>query len=68
MVYGIDPSPPNGADEFLAKYGIQYATELSEILANKNVEGVVLATPHSMHEEQCLAVIAAGKQLFCEKP
>jgi predicted dehydrogenase len=29
---------------------------------------VVLATPHALHEEQALRVIAAGKELFCEKP
>ncbi len=28
----------------------------------------MLATPHALHEEQALRVIAAGKSLFCEKP
>jgi len=28
----------------------------------------VLATPHSLHEEQILAAAKAGKHVFCEKP
>ena len=29
---------------------------------------MILATPHALHEEQALKVIAAGKNIFCEKP
>src|ERR1700751_5585877 len=68
ILYGVDPAPPDGTDEFLAEYGIRHGKELSDVLPDKNLEGVILATPHSLHEEQCLAVIAAGKELFCEKP
>jgi predicted dehydrogenase len=68
ILYGVDPAPPAGTDEFLAEYGIRHGKELSDVLPDKNLEGVILATPHSLHEEQCLAVIAAGKELFCEKP
>ena len=32
------------------------------------VEAVVLATPHSLHEAQIEAAVAAGKHVFCEKP
>ena len=28
----------------------------------------MLATPHSLHEAQIAAAVAAGKQVFCEKP
>jgi predicted dehydrogenase len=68
VLYGIDPSPPEGAAEFLGRFGVKHARTLDEVLADPEVEGVILATPHQMHEEQCLAVLAAGRELFCEKP
>ena len=38
------------------------------VLANGNIDAVILATPHGLHEEQVLAAAAARKQIFCEKP
>lgn len=40
----------------------------SEMLADPAVEAVYLATPVGLHREQGLAVLAAGKNLLCEKP
>ena len=68
VLYGVDPAPPNGTSEILERYGIRQVNQLADILADTKLHGVILATPHSLHEEQCLAVIAAGKELFCEKP
>ncbi len=41
---------------------------LSELLTDPQVQVVHLASPNSAHYEQCLAVLAAGKHLVCEKP
>jgi predicted dehydrogenase len=41
---------------------------LDEMLADERVEAVVLATPHSLHADQIVAVAAAGKPVMCEKP
>ncbi|MBX3570049.1 MAG: Gfo/Idh/MocA family oxidoreductase [Rhizobiaceae bacterium] len=68
VLYGVDPVPPAGALDFLKEHGVRHAADLATVLADPEVEGVILATPHQMHEEQCLAVLAAGKELFCEKP
>ncbi|HUA19372.1 MAG TPA: Gfo/Idh/MocA family oxidoreductase [Bryobacteraceae bacterium] len=38
------------------------------LLANPQVDAVVLATPHSMHAQQVIAAAAAKKHVFCEKP
>jgi predicted dehydrogenase len=38
------------------------------LLANRQVDAIVLATPHSMHAQQVIAAAAAGKHVFCEKP
>lgn len=39
-----------------------------ELLANANVDAVVLATPPALHGDQILAAAAAGKHVFIEKP
>ena len=39
-----------------------------QLLADKNVDAVVLATPHSLHSAQTVAAAKAGKHVFCEKP
>src|SRR5262245_8028111 len=44
------------------------AKDFTALLADKNVDAVVLATPHSQHTEQVIAAAHAGKHVFCEKP
>jgi predicted dehydrogenase len=38
------------------------------VLADRSVQAVVLATPHSLHAQQVVAAARAGKHVFCEKP
>jgi len=38
------------------------------LLADREIDAVVLATPHSLHSAQVVAAAAAGKHVFCEKP
>jgi predicted dehydrogenase len=68
MLYGVDPTPPADVDEVRKLCPFKLETSLDKALADAAVEGVILATPHSQHEEQSLRVVAAGKNLFCEKP
>src|SRR5215467_6900075 len=44
------------------------AATVDELLADKEVEAVYVATPHPFHEKMALAAIAAGKPVLCEKP
>src|SRR5688572_18878390 len=44
------------------------AKDFNALLANKDIDAVVLATPHSQHTEQVIAAAQAGKHVFCEKP
>jgi predicted dehydrogenase len=54
--------------EFARGQGIAFETDFARALANPEVQGVVLCTPHSQHCEQVVAAAAAGKHVFCEKP
>jgi len=38
------------------------------LLADKSIDAVVLATPHSLHSAQTVAAATVGKHVFCEKP
>ncbi len=44
------------------------SSDLQDALDDGAVELIILATPHSLHEEQIVRVAAAGKHVFCEKP
>ncbi|MCW6509259.1 Gfo/Idh/MocA family oxidoreductase [Hyphomicrobiales bacterium BP6-180914] len=48
--------------------GIPVSADYADALADPAVEAVILATPHSFHEAQIEAAVAAGKHVFCEKP
>ena len=56
------------AEQFCLDKGIALADSYEEILHAPDIDAVVLATPHSLHEMQALAAIAAGKHVFVEKP
>ena len=57
-----------GAEEFCRERQIVLADSYDDILHAPDIDAVVLATPHSQHEAQALAAIAAGKHVFVEKP
>jgi len=53
---------------FAQTYGGRPAGSLDELLANPDVEAVLLATPHSTHADLVAEVAAAGKHVFVDKP
>jgi len=55
-------------ETFAKKYGFRLLSNYDAVLADPNVNAVVLATPHSMHGAQVVAAAAAKKHVFCEKP
>jgi predicted dehydrogenase len=59
---------PAAARDFAAGHGLTLTTALAEAAADPAVDAVFLATPHSLHVEQVIAVAKAGKAVWCEKP
>ncbi|HUQ76008.1 MAG TPA: Gfo/Idh/MocA family oxidoreductase [Burkholderiales bacterium] len=59
---------PEKAAEFCKQRGIRLVDGFHELLADKGIDAVVLATPHSLHCEQIIAAAKAGKHVFVEKP
>jgi predicted dehydrogenase len=56
------------AEEFCRANDVRLVDSYARILANPEVDAVVLATPHSLHQQQVLAAAAAGKHIHVEKP
>jgi predicted dehydrogenase len=54
--------------EFAEIHGLTMKADYAELLADADLDAVVLATPHSMHSMQVVAAAEAGKHVFCEKP
>ncbi len=48
--------------------GIHTTTRLEDVLADPQIDGVVLATPAVHHAHQAEQVLQAGKHVFVEKP
>jgi predicted dehydrogenase len=54
--------------EYSQRRGIGLADSYDALLQDKDVDAVVLATPHSGHVGEVLEAAAAGKPVFVEKP
>ena len=67
VVRGVDIAL-EAAGAFGQTHGFPVSATLAEALADPQVQAVILATPHSQHEEQIIAAAAAGRHVCCEKP
>ena len=56
------------AEEYCADNKIDLRDDYAELLADASLDAIVLATPHTQHEEQIVAAAKAGKHVFTEKP
>ena len=54
--------------DFLETHHLLGGGSYADILADRTLRAVVLATPHTRHVEEVAAAAAAGKAVFCEKP
>jgi predicted dehydrogenase len=59
---------PERARDFAIEHGVPIRASYEALLADPEIEAVVLATPHSMHSAQIIAAARAGKHVFTEKP
>ena len=67
FTHAVARSPAKAA-EWCAAQGLALGDSYADVLADPEIDGVVLATPHSQHAEQIAQAAAEGKPVFCEKP
>src|SRR5512139_495556 len=56
------------AAPFAAQHKFDLTEDYKTLIKRTDLDAVAVVTPHALHEEMAIAVLAASKQLFCEKP
>ena len=65
----IAASSPQSARKFRDQFGFSRAAhDWRELVRDKVVEAVIIASPQDTHREIAEAALALGKPVFCEKP
>lgn len=59
---------PDSRDAFAQELEIRASSSFEELLADPEVEAIMLATPHSTHADQIGRAAEHGKHVFVEKP
>ena len=67
FVRGVSRNP-DVTREFGSKCGLALTNNFQEVLNDPDVDAVMLATPHSLHFREIVAVAKAGQHVFVEKP
>jgi predicted dehydrogenase len=65
VVRVADPAP--AATQFAREHELPLGS-FDDVLKDRNVQGVVLCTPHTQHTDQIVRAAGAAKHVFCEKP
>lgn len=65
---GICDTDPNALEVAAIETGAKPFAKISEMLAELDIDIVVLTTPSGLHAEQALEVARAGKHVMTEKP
>ncbi|KAF2730002.1 NAD(P)-binding protein [Polyplosphaeria fusca] len=66
--FSPDPKEIEWAREYLEPWGVKLYTDYDEMLRHENLEAVCVATATTVHAEQTIKAIEAGKHVLCEKP
>ena len=65
----VADSQPEALKEFTeASSGLKIYQDYHDLLADDQINGVIVATPTGTHRDVVIAAAEAGKQIFCEKP
>jgi predicted dehydrogenase len=65
----VTRSRSNLAESFANKFGAKkWYTTWQDLLADKDIDAVYIATPVHLHAAQTIAAAEAGKHVLCEKP
>jgi predicted dehydrogenase len=73
IIQAIGASSLSKTQEFAAKFVKNTATaptlygSYDEVYNDPNVDCIYIGSPHGFHKRDCLAAIAAGKNVLCEK-
>ena len=61
-------SRPGIGERIVSEYNATFTTSIDDVLADEELNAVILATPTSTHYDLSMRVLDAGKDVFVEKP
>jgi predicted dehydrogenase/threonine dehydrogenase-like Zn-dependent dehydrogenase len=68
-IYAVASATGTNAKETASRFGASYGTtDYSEVLSDKDVDMVLIATRHNLHARIAMEAAKAGKAVFLEKP
>jgi predicted dehydrogenase len=56
------------AEEMAEKYNCKAYTDYKDLIADKDIDAVIVAATNTTHAEMTIAALKAGKDVLCEKP
>lgn len=62
----VDPDP--AARDWAVSQGVEASDDLETTIDRRDIDAIILCTPHTKHTEQVVRAAGAGKHVFCEKP
>jgi len=68
LKYVVDVDEKSAARAASQSTTAKAVTSIDEVLADKDVKGIIICTPTAQHREIILATVRAGKSIMCEKP
>jgi predicted dehydrogenase len=68
ILAGVADAEEAVAREVGELHGVSWTRSVDDLLADPDIEGVVVATPSALHPELVQRAAAAGRHVFCEKP
>ena len=67
-LHGVVSSRAEARQDITSRLGVRAYSSFDEVLADDEVELVVLATPNDVHAPQAIAALQAGKHVVTDKP
>ena len=66
---GVAEVVPERARLAVEQAGFEFSTtDWRELVAREDIRNIDICSPNSLHTEQLLAAMAAGKHIYCDKP
>jgi len=66
---GLSTSGSTSAGQTIKKYNFKYSTtEYKKLLEDKDIDLIIIATPHNTHAKFAIEALDAGKHVYVEKP
>jgi predicted dehydrogenase/threonine dehydrogenase-like Zn-dependent dehydrogenase len=66
---GVATASGSSGNHVAKKFGFDYCTtDYKQLLADENIDVILIATRHNLHAPMTIEALKAGKHVYCEKP